>query len=130
MSVIKFRAYVPETGKYYYSKDFMPPDFRIWADDDGILKLFLHTESGLEIVDTAIIQLWSGICDKDGNELYEGDSVTIGSIPFKRIICFGEFDSCEYYSIKTKGFYIEYNGDCISLHDNDTNIISLCKDQI
>lgn len=105
MSVIKFRAFVPEENKYIYSKDIdTETGYCFWFNvENGEVELHQFDEIANLFVKvlTAVIQLWSGMKDMHGKEIYEGDKIKVMSYN----------DTDLYYLSKVKfGEYFDLNG--------------------
>jgi len=106
MKQIKFRAWLPEEGKMIYSEGLHSEDTHFWLNHDGhlYLQLLKHEISSdgyrhacWTTPEQKIMQ-FTGIKNRDGKDIYEGDIVRFGWVEHK-------VEWCD----QRGGYFIEYH---------------------
>lgn len=83
MREIKFRAWIPE------KKVFWAVQMIDWSTDE------IHNGGNIAKLSDIVLQQYTGLIDKNGKKIYEGDIVYAKKNKSKYTVCYGEW-SCEY----------------------------------
>ncbi len=96
MREIKFRAWDK------IEKEFIPYDtLRRWW-----LNTIMEGQGGIEFMQ------YTGLKDKNGKEIYEGDIIGYPNPMIKKVVAFGEYYfGADEYGVSGNGFYLKYYED-------------------
>jgi hypothetical protein len=116
MREIKFRAWDAERKRYCVSRDWV--EYTHFGDGLMVAKNYRRSPNHGEY-QKLIIEQFTGLKDKNGVEIYEGDEVLLGDNPFKNIVVFRRdgfyAESSAFYSLLGEHNFIKVIG---NIHEN------------
>ena len=111
MKTYKFRAYHRSIGRMFYSDSHKDAEFWNAKVGDSVFEVFVHTFSSLFIDNKdGLLMQFTGLLDKQGKEIYEGDILLSSS---GNLLCLVTFEDGKFgWDIRYKNPEPNQRQDC------------------
>lgn len=118
---IKFRAWDIDSSCIHYSEDETGvSDFFFQFNKKGILELMMPVEDDFAEKREAVISQFTGINDKTGKDVYEGDIIKDSEEIYQ--VVFEEYNAESYLVL---GWALKNNHTCFGFGQNDSPVIEI-----